>query len=153
MNIKLENILNCIKEYKKQDLISVSMSINIDEFEELEKNRTEFCHELGKILGSCKIEVEKINEEFKEMQSKKTELTALKKENEQLQVTIENSLNLSNIEKQAKEKLGMQKLTNKQTVYVNLPKKDYIESTTDKVSIEKKNKNIFQQFVNKILNK
>ncbi|MFR2570741.1 MAG: hypothetical protein ACLS90_03430 [Clostridia bacterium] len=95
----------------------------------------------------------KINEEFKEMQSKKTELAALKKENEQLQVTIENSLNLSNIEKQAKEKLGMQKLTNKQTVYVNLPKKDYIESTTDKVSIEKKNKNIFQQFVNKILNK
>ena len=53
----------------------------------------------------------KINEEFKEMQSKKTELAALKKENEQLQVTIENSLNLSNIEKQAKEKLGMQKLT------------------------------------------
>ena len=63
------------------------------------------------------------------------------------------NINLSNIEKQAKEKLGMQKLTNKQTVYVNLPKKDYIESTTDKVSIEKKNKNIFQQFVNKILNK
>ena len=57
MNIKLESILNCIKEYKKQDLISVSMSINIDEFEELEKNRTEFCHELGKILGSCKIEI------------------------------------------------------------------------------------------------
>ena len=77
----------------------------------------------------------KINEEFKEMQSKKTELAALKKENEQLQVTIENSMNLSKIEKQAKEKLGMQKLTNKQTVYVNLPKKDYIESTTDKVSI------------------
>lgn len=76
MNIKLENILNCIKEYKKQDLISVSMSINIDEFEELEKNRTEFCHELGKILGSCKIEVEKINEineEFRFLKIEKVE--------------------------------------------------------------------------------
>ena len=70
----------------------------------------------------------KINEKFNEMQTLKTEVSSLQKENEQLQVTIENSLNLSNIEKQAKEKLGMQKLTNKQTVYVNLPKKDYIES-------------------------
>ena len=69
----------------------------------------------------------KINEKFNEMQTLKTEVSSLQKENEQLQVTIENSLNLSNIEKQAKEKLGMQKLTNKQTVYVNLPKKDYIQ--------------------------
>lgn len=39
MNIKLENILNCIKQYKEQEFICVSMSINIDEFEELEKNK------------------------------------------------------------------------------------------------------------------
>ena len=74
-----------------------------------------------------------INEKFNEMQNLKTELASLQKENEQLQVTIENSLNFSNIEKQAKEKLGMQKLTNKQTVYVSLPKKDYIEPATEKV--------------------
>ena len=77
----------------------------------------------------------KINEKFNEMQTLKAEVSSLQKENEQLQVTIENSLNLSNIEKQAKEKLGMQKLTNKQTVYVNLPKKDYIEAATEKVEI------------------
>lgn len=71
MNIKLENILNCIKQYKEQEFICVS--INIDEFEELEKNRTEFCHELGKILGSCKIEVEKINEEFRFLKIEKVE--------------------------------------------------------------------------------
>ena len=73
MNIKLENILNCIKEYKEQEFIRVSMSINIDEFEELEKNRTEFCHEVCKILESCKIEVEKINEELRLLKIEKVE--------------------------------------------------------------------------------
>ncbi len=93
-----------------------------------------------------------INEKFNEMQTLKTELASLQKENEQLQVTIENSLNLSNIEKQAKEKLGMQKLTNKQTVYVSLPKKDYIESATEKVEISD-NKNWFEKFVDKLFNR
>ena len=92
----------------------------------------------------------KINEEFKEMQSKKTELAALKKENEQLQVTIENSLNLSNIEKQAKEKLGMQKLTSKQTVYVTLPKKDYVETESEKV-VKTETKTWWQNLADKIL--
>ena len=94
----------------------------------------------------------KINEKFNEMQTLKAEVSSLQKENEQLQVTIENSLNLSNIEKQAKEKLGMKKLTNKQTVYVNLPKKDYIETATEKVEINE-NKNWFEKFVDKIFNR
>ncbi len=95
-----------------------------------------------------------INEKFNEMQALKTELSSLQKENEQLQVTIENSLNLSNIEKQAKEKLGMQKLTNKQTVYVSLPKKDYIEPATEKVEIsDNDDENWFQKFVDKIFNR
>lgn len=92
-----------------------------------------------------------INEKFNEMQSLKTELSSLQKENEQLEVTIENSLNLNNIEKLAKEKLGMQKLTNKQTVYVNLPKKDYTESATEKIDISN-DKNWFEKFVEKIFN-
>ena len=53
-----------------------------------------------------------INEKFNEMQSLKKELSSLQKENEQLKVNIANGLNLANIEKLAKEKLGMQKLTN-----------------------------------------
>ena len=95
-----------------------------------------------------------INEKFQEMQGLKTELASLQKENEQLQVSIENSLNFSNIEKQAKEKLGMQKLTNKQTVYVSLPKKDYIESATEKVEIDNTNEeNWFQKVVDRIFNR
>ena len=94
-----------------------------------------------------------INEKFNEMQNLKTKLSALQKEKEQLQVTIENSLNVSNIEKQAKEKLGMQKLTNRQTVYVSLPKKNYIESATEKVEISDNDKNWFEKFVDKIFNR
>ena len=56
------------------------------------------------------------------------------------------------IEQQAKEKLGMKKLTNKQTVYVTLPKKDYVESPSEKV-ITKEEKNWFESLVDKIFNK
>lgn len=95
-----------------------------------------------------------INEKFNEMQTLETKLSSLQKENEQLQVTIENSLNLSNIEKQAKEKLGMQKLTNKQTMYVSLPKKDYIESATEKIEIsDNTTKNWIEKIVDKIFNR
>ena len=93
-----------------------------------------------------------INEKFTEMQSLKQELSSLQKENEQTKVNIQNGLNLNNIEKLAKEKLGMQKLTNKQTVYVSLPKKDYVESASEEVVIEN-NKNWFEKIIDKILNK
>ena len=46
----------------------------------------------------------------------------------------------------------MQKLTNKQTVYVTLPKKDYVEPATEDVVI-KEETNWFQEFVNKIFNR
>ncbi len=89
----------------------------------------------------------KINESFNKNADLKQSLAVTKKENEQLQVNIENSLNLSNIEKIAKEKLGMQKLDNSQKVYVSLPKKDYIEPAVEKVTIEE-NQNIFQKILN-----
>lgn len=78
-----------------------------------------------------------ITEKFNEVQNLKSNLAAVKKENEQLEVNIENSLNLNNIEQAAKEQLGMQKLSNKQIVYINLPKKDYVESATEEVVIQK----------------
>lgn len=90
-----------------------------------------------------------INERFNEVQTLKKELSSLEKENEQLRVNIENGLNLNTIEKLAKEKLGMQKLTNKQTVYVSLPKKDYVESATEEVVIEEE-ENWFTKIINKI---
>lgn len=93
-----------------------------------------------------------INESFNQVQNLKKELSSLEKENEQLKVNIENSINLNNIEQAAKEKLGMQKLTNRQTVYVSLPKKDYIETSTEEVVIENE-QNWFQKIFNIITNK
>lgn len=93
-----------------------------------------------------------IDNQFSQIQKQKNELSSLQKENEQLKVSIENSLNLSNIEKIAKEELGMQKLSSKQIVYVTLPKKDYVESTTEKVIKEDKKQNWIQKIVNKFLN-
>jgi len=66
-----------------------------------------------------------------------------------LEVNIENSLNLSNIEREAKERLGMQKLTSKQTVYISLPKKDYVEPATEEVIIEEE-KTLLESIINKI---
>lgn len=95
-----------------------------------------------------------INEKFNSVQTLKRELSSLQKENEQLKVSIANSLNSNYIEQQAKEKLGMKKLSNKQTIYVTLPKKDYVESPSEKVVIEEeKEKNWFSQFVDSIFNK
>ena len=46
----------------------------------------------------------------------------------------------------------MQKLTNKQIVYVSLPKKDYVESESEKIVVENQ-ENWFEKFVDKIFNK
>ena len=93
-----------------------------------------------------------IDNQFNKIQKQKNELSSLQKENEQLKVSIENSLNLNNIEKVAKEELGMQKLSSKQIVYVTLPKKDYVESTTEKVVKEDKKQNWIQKIASKFLN-
>lgn len=90
-----------------------------------------------------------ITEKFNEIQDKKSELAAIEKTNGQLEVSIESSLNLGNVEKEAKKSLGMNKLSDKQKVYVTLPKKDYIESTTESVKIEEE-VNWFQSLINKI---
>ena len=88
-----------------------------------------------------------INESFNKNVELKAALEASQKENEQLQVSIENSLNLSNIEKVAKEKLGMQKLEESQKVYVSLPKKDYVEPAVEEVVIND-NTSWFQKILN-----
>lgn len=89
-----------------------------------------------------------IDENFEEMQDLKKELASVEKENSQLELEIESSLNLSNVEQQAKELLGMQKLTSKQIVYVNLDKDDYIEPAAESVNITEET--IFQKVMNLI---
>ena len=59
-----------------------------------------------------------INETFAKKQSIDSQISQVKKENEQLEVSIQNSLNLSQREALAKEKVGMQKLTSQQTTYI-----------------------------------
>ena len=77
-----------------------------------------------------------INETFSDVQDAKAQLSELEKQNEQLNVSIQNSINLNQIEQSAKVLLGMQKLTSKQTIYVNLPKRDYVEPATEEIIME-----------------
>ena len=95
-----------------------------------------------------------INERFSAIQKDKETLSALQKTNDQLEVSIEGSLNLKNVEEVAKDKLGMQKLDNEQKVYVNLDKKDYVEASSEDIEIEnKEDTNWFAKIVNKLLGK
>lgn len=81
------------------------------------------------ILFAISYRNSQIDEQFSVIQSMQKELSVLEKENEQLEVNIENGSNLNSLEQAAKEILGMQKLNNKQSVYVSLPKVDYIEGS------------------------
>lgn len=93
-----------------------------------------------------------IFEKYSQIKEMKANLAEIEKENEQLEVGIETKTNLGAVEKEAKEELGMKKLDDDQTVYVNLDKQDYIESSTEDVIIEDENKNIFQNIIEKIQN-
>jgi hypothetical protein len=90
-----------------------------------------------------------INEKFNEKEHLKAELADVQKVNEQLQVGIENELNLTSVEQLAKEKLGMSKLNNSQKVYINLPKREYVESKADSL-LGSKSQNTYQSIVEKI---
>lgn len=81
------------------------------------------------ILFAISYRNSQIDEKFSEIQTLQNQLSVVEKENEQLEVSIENSSNLNSLEQSAKELLGMQKLSNKQSVYVSLPKVDYIEGS------------------------
>ncbi len=93
-----------------------------------------------------------INEKFSEIKTLKSDLANIEKENEQLKVNVENDLNLKSVEQSAKEMLGMQKLENSQTVYINLPKEDYIEPAAEEIKKDE-NVNWFEMIINFILGK
>ena len=97
-----------------------------------------------------------INERFNDIQSSKEKLASIQKTNGQLEVSIESSLNLSNVKNAAKEKLGMQDLDNSQKVYVTLDKKDYVEGAAESVSIDDEDTNDtkwYKKIISKILGK
>ena len=92
-----------------------------------------------------------ITENFNQKEELKKNLAAIEKENEQLKVNIEKSLNLNKVEQSAKEMLGMQKLDNSQKVYISLPKQDYIEVPAEEIAIEEET-NFFQKLMQNITN-
>ena len=100
------------------------------------------------VMGTKEIASIEIDESFEELQDLKKELALVEKENSQLELAIESNLNLSNIEQQAKELLGMQKLTNAQTIYISLPKKDYIETSVEAIVVE--NESVLEKIKDKI---
>ena len=87
-----------------------------------------------------------ITEEFKLIQNLKEDLASIEKENKQIEIGIEGSLNLNKIEKIASEQLGMQKQTVEQTIYTELPKEDYVEASI--VEEEELKLNWFQKLLN-----
>lgn len=103
------------------------------------------------ILFAISYRNSQIDENFAKVQSLKEEVAEVEKQNAQLQVSIENGLNLSNLEQEAKEQLGMQKLNSKQTIYITLPKNDYIEPASEEVIIEENEKGI-KGIINTITN-
>ena len=95
-----------------------------------------------------------INEKFNEIQNKKTELSSIEKTNGQLQVSIEESVNLSSIEQAAKDRLGMKKPDNDQKVYVELEKKDYVETATEEIKEDTKDSTKwYEKILDKIFKK
>lgn len=75
-----------------------------------------------------------ITEGFNKNENLKKQLGMLQKENAQIEISIQSSLNLANIEKSAIDLLGMQKVSEAQKVYVTLPKKDYVEPASESVN-------------------
>ena len=152
---KLEPEYKPNKQRKKLKVIEDVPRQKVKISKEQRKNQfkvTLFVIAIFGILLTISYRNSQIDVKFSQMKNLEQELASLQKENEQTKVSIENGLNLSNIEKLAKEKLGMQKLTNRQTIYVSLPKKDYVESASEQVVIED-DKNWFEKLVDKILNK
>lgn len=92
-----------------------------------------------------------IDENFAKIENLKEKLSEVKKQNTQLEVSIENGLNLNNLEQEAKEQLGMQKLSQKQMIYITLPKTDYIEPAAEEVIIEE-NQDGIKGIINKVMN-
>jgi len=90
-----------------------------------------------------------INEEFNNVQKLKKDLSTIQKDNEKLAVNVDNQLNLTSIEQIAKNRLGMQKLDNKQTVYVTLDKQDYVEPAAAQI-VQNNQENVFTKIVNTI---
>lgn len=87
-----------------------------------------------------------IDQKFKDIQTMKKEYIALQTTNDQLEIGIQSSLDLTNIERHAKDKLGMKKADSTQIKYVEIAKEDKVELSENIVQEE----NVFQKFFENI---
>ena len=92
-----------------------------------------------------------IDKTYSNLKGLRTDLGIVEKETAQLEANIESSLNLSKIEQEAKDLLGMQKLNPEQIVYVTLPKADYVETSSEEIKDNSSNVNWIMEIINKIL--
>jgi len=92
-----------------------------------------------------------IDDTYAVLKKKKSDLAALEKESTQLEANIEKGINLTTIEEEAKNKLGMQKLSTEQIVYVTLPKTDHVETSSEEVKSTDLSKNWIMQIIDKIV--
>ena len=114
---------------------------NKKKFNEVKKKKLKVikCVAIGfLIIFGIGIRNSQIDERFAKVQESKTKLAEIEKQNSQLEIAIENGMNLNNLEQEAKTQLGMHKLNSKQTIYMTLPKNDYIEPASEEVVIEEK---------------
>lgn len=89
------------------------------------------------------------DEKFMQLNKKTKQIEEMKKENEQLKLSLQNSMSLNKIEEKAK-KIGMQKLDSSKIVKISLPKKDFIEPS-EKVTISNKKENILTKIYKSIM--
>lgn len=92
-----------------------------------------------------------IDKTYANLKNLRSDLGVIEKETAQLEANIESSLNLSKIEQDAKNLLGMKKLSSEQIVYVTLPKIDYVETSLEEITSEDTNSNWFVKIFNKII--
>ncbi|MCI8396146.1 MAG: hypothetical protein HFJ52_00065 [Clostridia bacterium] len=92
-----------------------------------------------------------IDNTYAKLKDKKTELATIEKETTQLEASIESSINLTKIEQDAKDILGMQKLSPEQKIYVTLPKTDHIESSSEEIKSSDLKPNWIMEIINKIV--
>lgn len=149
---KIEHEYNIPEKIKKKVQKPKIKSQKLKEKQKAKELKTAYFH-LGFIIGLAIICVlfvmyrtVKINESFSEIQAMSRQISEIEKVNSQILVNVQNSLNLSAIETAATTTLGMQKLSSKQTVYITLDKKDYVEPNVS-VTVEEKN------FIEKIADK
>lgn len=126
---------------RKKDTIKSAKVVKKQNISEKRKNIKNIAHiAVGFIvLLAISYQYSLVNTSFNEKENLKKELSDIKKQNEQLEVNIEQGMNINLIEQEAKEKLGMKKLNNDQKVYVALDKEDYTESSVKKEDNENTN--------------